>query len=265
MNLEHLDKLADDLWEAQQARVPIAPLTAALPDLTPNDAYDVARRNIARRMSVAGPAGKGPARVGYKVGLTSRAMQQWLGIDQPDYGTLLSDMIVADGATADLRSLLQPRIEAEVAFVLGQDLDQAFVSAAEVLRATDFVLPALEIVDSRIEGWKFKVCDTIADNASSGLFVLGSRRTALDGLDLRLCGMALRKNGEVAVTGAGAACLGNPVSAVAWLANALHSLGEPLRAGHIVLSGALGPVVEVAAGDVFEAEIAQLGKVGVRF
>lgn len=265
MEQAHLDRLADTLWDAQQSRVPTSPLTLSTPDLAIEDAYEIARINIGRRMAETAPGGRNPIKVGYKVGLTSAAMQQWLGIDQPDFGTLLSDMAVVDGGAIDLDGLMQPRIEAEIAFVLGADLDRTFTSTADVLRATAFVVPALEIVDSRILDWKFKVADTVADNASSGLFVLGNQPTPLAGLDLRLCGMALRKNGEVAVTGAGAACLGHPVNAVAWLANTLRALGDPLRAGDVVLSGALGPVVPIARGDSFEAEIGHLGQVRVSF
>jgi 2-oxopent-4-enoate/cis-2-oxohex-4-enoate hydratase len=166
---------------------------------------------------------------------------------------------------ADTSLLLQPRIEGEIAFVLGRDLLGPGLTAADVLRATDFLLPALEIIDSRIADWKITYPDTIADNASSGLFVTGSVPVSARGVDLELCGMALRKNGVVSSVGVGAACLDHPVNAVVWLANKLGELEEPLRAGSVVLSGALGPVLPVAKGDAFELEIAHVGRCSVRF
>lgn len=199
--------------------------------------------------------------VGRKIGLTSRIVQQQLGVDQPDFGVLFADMEVPSGDRIEIRRLLQPRAEAEIAFILGRDLIAEDVTCAEVLRATEFVLPAIEIVDSRIADWRITLVDTIADNASSGLYVLGTEPRTLTGLDLRTCGMVIAKNGEVVSYGAGSACLGHPLNAVKWLAATMSRRGWPLRAGDVVLSGALGAMVTVQAGDAVWAEIGGLGHV----
>ncbi|HEX7743683.1 MAG TPA: fumarylacetoacetate hydrolase family protein [Micromonosporaceae bacterium] len=204
-------------------------------------------------------------RVGAKIGLTSRAVQESLGVYQPDFGVLFADMAVPDGAEVDSARLLQPRVEAEVAFVLGADLPEEQVTTADVIRAVDHLLPAIEIVDSRIAGWDISIVDTVADNASSGLFVLGTTPRRLADVDLRLCGMVLEHAGEPVSVGAGAACLGNPLIAVAWLAQTLAGFGRPLRAGDIVLSGALGPMVPVTPGAAYEARISGLGSVRTCF
>jgi 2-keto-4-pentenoate hydratase len=203
--------------------------------------------------------------VGRKVGLTNRAVQAQLGVDRPDLGTLLSWMGCPAGEPIDFDRLLQPKIEAEIAFILAADLTGDAIGALEVVAATAAIAPALEIVDSRIEGWDIEIVDTVADNASSGLFTLGAARRPPDGLDLAACGMAMRRGDEVVSTGSGAACLGNPLHAVAWLAATARDLGRPLRAGEIVLSGALGPMVAVRAGDRYVADIEGLGPVEAVF
>jgi 2-keto-4-pentenoate hydratase len=228
-------------------------------------------------------AGRRP--VGAKVGLTSPAVQRQLGVDQPDCGVLLADLAVPDGGEVALgreagpgrndrgpRSappaggrLLQPRVEAEVAFVLGADLRYEQVTSVDVIRATDHLLPAIEIADSRIAGWDISIVDTVADNASSGRYVLGTRPVRLADVDLRLCGMVLERAGEPVSVGAGAACLGNPLHAVAWLAGTLARAGRPLQAGDLVLSGALGPMVPVTPGAAYQARISGLGSVRVCF
>ena len=257
-------EIADRLWEAQKTGQPCAPPSRDYPLLDVTSAYAVQHRIIERRKTVG--LNDAPARrVGRKIGLTSFAIQDWLGVSEPDFGVLLDDMVVLDGAEANTSHLLQPRVEAEVAFVLGGDIRGPGVTAADVVRATDHVVPALEIIDSRIADWKITYEDTIADNASSGLFVLGNGPRKLIDTDLRCAGMALRKNGAVVSTGAGAACLGHPVNAVVWLANKLAEFGQGLRSGEIVLSGALGPVTDVEAGDWVRADIAHLGSVSVRF
>lgn len=228
------------------------------------DAYAIQGINIEKRLE-QGLFGAPTRVVGRKIGLTSKAIQDWLKVSEPDFGTLLSDMVVADDGEADTSVLLQPRAEAEVAFVMNRDLKGPGITATDVMRATEFVVPAIEIIDSRIADWKITYEDTVADNASSGLFVVGSTPMPLDGLDLRLCGMALRKNGKVVSTGAGAACLGHPVNAVVWLANKLGELGSEIREGDVVLSGALGPVTPVQQGDFLEAVVDGLGKVRVKF
>ena len=208
-------------------------------------------------------SGRRPA--GWKVGLTSLAVQQQLGVNQPDFGRLFADTEVFDDLPATAEQMLQPRVEAEVAFVLESDLDHDPVRAIDVIRATAFVLPAIEIVASRIKGWDITIVDTIADNASSGAYVVGSRPTLLTSIDLREITMELSGPGEILSSGSGAACLGHPVNAVAWLANTMLELGSPLCAGDLVLSGALGPMTDVQPGTVYEARITGLGSVRARF
>jgi 2-keto-4-pentenoate hydratase len=203
--------------------------------------------------------------VGAKIGLTNPAVQKVFGVFQPDFGVLFADMAVADGDVVDLKRLIQPRVEAEVAFVLKDGLAREAVTSVDVMRAIDFVLPAIEIVDSRIEGWDISIVDTVADNASSGMFVLGTQPVPLSKVDLRMCGMVLEHAGEPVSVGAGAACLGSPLNAVTWLASTMARRGSPLRAGDVVLSGALGPMVPVTPGARYEARISGLGSVRVGF
>lgn len=203
--------------------------------------------------------------VGRKIGLTARSVQTQLGVDQPDYGALLDNMEFTDFEEIPWGRLLQPKVEAEIAFVLGRDLTQPGLSLADVIRAIDYAVPAIEVVDSRVRDWKISIFDTIADNASSAAYVLGGHARRLDGLDLSLCGMRLDFEGEPVSTGCGAACLGNPLNAVKWLARQMVQLGQPLRAGQVVLSGALGPMVPVKAGGVYEARISGLGSVRAVF
>lgn len=259
-----VQELADRLWQAQETLTPCARLSDDVKDLTVEDAYAIQELNIKRRLE-KGLSGH-PARVvGHKIGITSEAVQQWLQVDQPDFGHLLDEMAIDDAGEVPHGLLLQPRVEGEIAFLLDRPLRGPGVTAADVIRATDCVLPALEIIDSRIAEWKIGYVDTVADNASSGLYVVGGVPRRLEGLDLTLAGMALRKNGQVVSTGCGVACLGNPINAVVWLANTLGELGRTLEPGHLVLSGALGPVSPVAPGDVVELDVAHLGHTSVRF
>jgi 2-oxopent-4-enoate hydratase len=252
-------ELADELWEADRAAKPVPPLTDRHADLAIEDAYAIQTINIERRTAA------GERVIGRKVGLTSKPMQQLLGVDEPDFGVLTDEMLVEDGDLIQLSRLVQPRVEAELAFVMSRDLAGPGISAAVALDAIAGVLPAVEVVDSRVADWKIKLVDTVADNASSGLFVIGGRMRPVADLDLRLLGVAISRNGELLDTGAGAAILGNPARCVAWLANTLGSLGEGLRAGDIVLPGAVHKMVPVQPGDVFRAEYAHLGAVTVRF
>lgn len=261
---EVLDSLAERLWDAQFSHTPTEPLTQDHV-LSVADAYAIQSRNIARRIEERGLLGAKARAIGHKIGLTSDAVQDWLGVNEPDFGVLLDDMVVPDGGLAPTSELLQPRAEGEIAFVLNRDLCGPGVTAADVIAATEFVLPAIEIVDSRVARWEVKYADTVADNASSGMFVLGTKPTSLSAVDLPLAGMTLRKNGRVKSTGAGAACLGNPVNAVVWLANKFGEFGKTLRAGEVILSGALGPVVPVSEGDHIEVRIAHLGTATARF
>jgi 2-keto-4-pentenoate hydratase len=246
------------LLSARASRTPCAPVRDLLDDV--GSAYAVQSAWVAERLDA------GATVTGRKIGLTNPAVQAQLGVDSPDFGVLLDEMAVASGGNADTARLLQPRIEAEVAFVLGADLDVAAPADADVVAATGSVTAALEIVDSRIAGWDITLLDTVADNASAGMYVLGSAPRPLGpGLDLAGCAMTMRRNGTEVSAGLGSACLGSPVRAVAWLAATAYALGAPLRAGDVVLSGALGPVVDVHAGDRLEAEVDGLGAVSVTF
>lgn len=203
--------------------------------------------------------------IGRKVGLTAKAVQQQLGVDQPDFGVLFEDMELPDGGALPSGRLLQPKAEAEVAFVIGDDFPVHTVTREELAAAVESVVAAIEIVDSRIADWKITFADTVADNGSSAMFVLGKDRKPLAGLDLWTCGMALEVNGAVASLGAGVACLGHPLNAATWLANALAERGEPLRKGDIVLTGALGPMVALQPGDSVKATIGGLGSVSFSY
>ncbi|MGE3799597.1 MAG: 2-keto-4-pentenoate hydratase [Candidatus Kapaibacterium sp.] len=252
-------ELAARLQTAQESRTPCDALTSDYPDITVEDAYAVQKINLDRRLSEGGRL------VGRKIGLTSFAVQEWLGVSEPDFGGLLNTMAVPNGGIAPTDQLLQPRVEGELAFVLKKSLSGPGITAAEVIAATDFVLPAIEIIDSRIKDWKFKIQDTIADNASSGAFVVGSKPMGLSEINTCTIGLTLRKNGQVVSTGAGVACLGDPVNAVVWLVNKLGELETEVEAGQVILSGALGPVSPVVAGDYVTAQIGRMGEVSVRF
>lgn len=259
-----LQAIADALWRAHgsQPFVPAAPVREAIEAIAApalDSAYRIQQINIERQVAA------GARRVGRKIGLTSRTVQAQLGVDTPDFGTLLDSMAYGDGEEMPFSRTHQPKVEAEIALVLERDLPHQRHTAADILRATAFALPAIEVVGSRIENWNIRLLDTVADNASSGLFVLGTRPVKLDALDLVGCGMLMERKGEQVSAGAGAACLGNPLNAAIWLADTMVRLGEPLRAGDIVLTGALGPMVAVAPGDVVTAKIEGLGEVRAVF
>jgi 2-keto-4-pentenoate hydratase len=254
-----LAEAADALWDAAKTGNYTQPLRVAYPGLDAADAYAIQRMNTERRLA------EGRRVVGCKIGLTARAVQAQLGVDQPDFGVLFDDMSFGDAEPIPMQKLQQPKVEAEIAFVLGRDLDMGNPGHADVIKAVDHVLPAIEVVGSRIAGWDIRFVDTVADNASSGTFVLGGTPRLPREVDLRLCGMVMNRRGEPVSVGAGAACLGNPINAVVWLARTMAALGQPLRAGDLVLSGALGPMVPVAPGDVFETHINGLGGVKAVF
>ncbi len=250
---DRVARAAARIREAYATGSPCAPVRELLPANDLAAAYAVQNANTERWL------GEGRRLVGRKIGLTAKAVQRQLGVDQPDYGMLYADMSVGDGEEIAHARVLQPKVEAEVAFVLERDLALEQPTVADVIRAVAYALPAIEVVGSRIANWDIRIVDTIADNASSGLIVLGGPPRKLDGLDLRACGMVMARRGEPVSVGAGAACLGNPLVAAAWLAAKMVETGRPLAAGDIVMSGALGPMVAVAPGDVVEARISGLG------
>jgi 2-keto-4-pentenoate hydratase len=250
--------MAEALWRAERERAPIAPLTDAHPGLAVADGYAIQAHNVARRVAA------GAAVRGRKLGLTSRRTQQLLGVDEPTFGVLTDGMLVADGAELSLTELVAPRVEAELAFVLARDLTGPGVRTADALDAIGDVLPALEVVDSRVAEWRSRIADTVADNAGAARVVLGSP-TPVAGLDLRLLGVLLSRNGTPIDSGAGAAALGHPAACLAWLANTLAGFGEGLRRGDVVLAGALTRMVPARPGDRFSAEFAHLGTVSVGF
>jgi 2-keto-4-pentenoate hydratase len=259
MSQTDVRSMADDLFAAERDRRQIAPLSAR-GTITPEDAYAIQLANVERRLKA------GERVVGKKVGLTAKVIQQMLKVDQPDYGHLFASMHVEDGGTYPAAELLQPRIEPEIGIILAKSLRGPGLTDLDILAATEAVVPALEIVDSRIENWKITFADTVADNGSSARFVLGKKRTPPTEIDLRTAGTILSKNGQITGTGAGAAVLGaNPFRAVAWLANTLAGAGLELNAGDVILPGALCGMVAVAAGDSVEADFGPLGTVSVRF
>ena len=249
----------DELYDCLVTRETVLPLTDRVPGITIDDAYQIQLRMIQRRLDA------GEIVVGKKIGVTSKVVMDMLGVDQPDFGHLLSGMVFNEGEAVDTSKLIAPKAEAEVAFILARDLTGPGVTAADVLRATDCVMPCFEIVDSRIRDWKIRIQDTVADNASCGVFTLGGTRRSPRDLDLALAGMVLEKNGEVISTSAGASVQGSPVNAVAWLANTLGRLGISLKAGDVILSGSQSPLVPVKAGDSLHASVGGLGSTSVRF
>jgi len=251
-------EMADELWRAEHARAPIAPLTDTHVGLGIAEGYAIQAHNVARRVA------EGATVRGRKLGLTSRRTQQLLGVDEPTFGVLTDDMLVDDGAELSLAELVAPRVEAELAFVLATDLVGPRVTTEDALGAIGGVLPALEVVDSRVAEWRSRIADTVADNAGAAKVVLG-RSTPVGGLDLRLLGVLLSRNGSPIDSGAGAAALGHPAAALAWLANTLAGFGEGLHGGDVVMAGALTRMVPARPGDRFCAEFAHLGAVSVRF
>ncbi|GFE81780.1 2-keto-4-pentenoate hydratase [Steroidobacter agaridevorans] len=247
------------LSQAAKTRTPCDPIRSLIEPLGVAGAYEVQSRLTADALAA------GRRIIGAKIGLTSLAVQKQLGVDQPDFGMLFDDMEYGDDALVPISRLIQPKVEAEIAFVLEKDLDAERPTLAQVASAIAYALPAIEIVDSRVRDWKISLYDTIADNASSGLFVLGGTPRKIDKLDLKMCGARLDNRGEAVSTGCGAACLGNPLNAVVWLARTMSKVGQPLRAGTTILSGALGPMVTVKPGEVYEARISGLGRVAAAF
>ncbi|MFZ4535164.1 2-oxopent-4-enoate hydratase [Propionivibrio sp.] len=259
MEQQQITQLGDELYEALTTGKTVSPLSSRGFEISIEDAYHIQQRMLSRRME------KGEKVIGKKIGVTSKAVMNMLGVHQPDFGYLLDGMVFNEGESIPMSTLIQPKAEGEIAFLLNKDLMGPGVTAADVLAATEGVMACFEIVDSRITDWKIKIQDTVADNASCGVFVLGDKLVDPKKVDLSLCGMVLEKNGEIVVTGAGAATLASPVNAMVWLANTLGNLGIPLKAGDVVLSGALGAMVPVQAGDSLRVTIGGIGGCSVRF
>ncbi|HJW04768.1 MAG TPA: 2-oxopent-4-enoate hydratase [Azospira sp.] len=259
MNQDKIKQYGDELYEAWLARRTVAPLVEREPDISIEDAYQIQLRMVERRVQ------SGEKIVGKKIGVTSKPVQDFLGVFQPDFGQLTSGMIYQEGDTIDLGSLIQPKAEAELAFVLKEDLVGPGITAMDVIRATDYVTPCFEIVDSRIDNWKIKIQDTVADNASCGVYVLGKTKGDPRQLDITLAGMVLEKNGELFSTSVGAAVQGSPANAVAWLANTLGALGIPFRAGEVILSGSQSALVPVVDGDELVCTVGGLGSCRAKF
>jgi len=252
-------EVADALWESERLGVAIPPVRDALGTSTDVDvAYAIQQINTDRKVAA------GRRISGRKIGVTSKSVQEQIGVDQPDFGTLFADTEYGDGIEVPASRLIQPRAEAEVALVLGRDLDNAPHGFAEIVRAVEFALPSIEVVDSRIADWHISIVDTVADNASCGLYVVGSRPVRLHDFDIRGITMSMTINGAELSTGNGAACLGNPLHAARWLADVLCARGIPLRAGDVLMTGALGPMKPIVVGDEVVARFGDLGTVTTR-
>ncbi|QIL79669.1 2-keto-4-pentenoate hydratase [Diaphorobacter sp. HDW4A] len=259
---EAIQSMADRLWHAEQSHQPIAPLRDEIAVLGGDSlaiAYEVQKANTARRLQL------GHRLVGRKIGLTSLAVQKQLGVDSPDFGALFAEMAVGDGEEIAWNRLQQPKAEAEISLVLERDLTHERHTVADIMSATAYAVASIEIVGSRIANWDIRLADTVADNASSSLFVMGTRPVPLRQIDLTACGMRMDCRGEPVSVGVGAACLGNPLNAAVWLANTMVRMGTPLKAGDVVMTGALGPMVVAKPGDVFTAQIEGLGSVSALF
>jgi 2-keto-4-pentenoate hydratase len=256
---EDVRRLAGQLWDAERGSAPVSPISTRHADADIDDAYRIQLEGIRLR------TGAGDRVRGHKVGLTARVMRQQFGVAQPDFGHLLASMFHPEGEPLAVDELIAPRVEPELAFVLGAALLGPGVTVADVLAATAFVLPALEIIDSRIQDWRIGIVDTVADNASSAKVVLGGTRTPVSDVDPRLIGVVLRRNGEIVETGATGAVLGNPAQAVAWLANTIAGHGGGLDAGDLIMPGTCTRAVDLAPGDTVRADFDRLGHVGVSF
>jgi len=259
MDTDVLQRLATSLREAARDGQPILPVREELAAAGVAGAYAVQEINTRHALD------SGRRLTGRKIGLTSRSVQQQLGVDAPDFGMLFADMELSPDEAVAAGRVLQPKVEAEVAVVLERDLDGEPVTLSRLMSAVAYVLPAVEIVGSRIRDWDIGMLDTVADNASSGLYALGTRPRKLSEVDLRTCGMLMERRGEVVSLGVGAACLGHPLNAALWLARKMADVGRPLRAGDVIMTGALGPMVTVSPGDVIETTIAGLGVVRTAF
>lgn len=254
-----IQEIARNLLEAEKNRKAINPITDKHPNIAIEDAYKVQLEVVNFKKQ------EGQLVAGKKIGLTSKQMQDLLGINEPDYGHILDRMVISEDHPLSFSQLIQPRVEGEIAFILKKDLKGPGITMADVLNATKSVMASIEVIDSRIEDWKIKIQDTIADNASSARIILGSKIVSPHKLDLRYIGMVLEKNGEIVATGAGAAVMGNPAQSVAWLANKLSEFGISLKAGEIVMSGSLTAAAKVLPNDVITVTFDRLGAVTAKF
>ncbi len=259
MRILEAQQFAKRLREASLSRIPIAPLREEIGEQNIALAYDIQNFNTVQRVNEGGRI------VGKKIGLTSLSVQKQMGIDQPDFGILFHDMEILNGNPISMKALMQPKVEAEIAFVLGADLIQDNLTSVDIINAIDYAVPSIEIVGSRIENWNIKIVDTIADNASASHFVIGHTPKMIDEFDMVNTKMTMTCNGEKVSEGSGKACMGSPLNAVLWLAKKMQELGNPLRAGELILSGALGPMYGVKAGDSLVASFEGLGSVAVEF
>lgn len=259
MDLNKIEQAAALLWDAEEKRETCAPVRDIIGASDVDAAYKIQEINNQRKIN------QGRRVVGSKIGLTSFSVQQQLGVDQPDYGLLFQDTEVENNGSISVKQLMQPKVEAEIAFIMKKDLDIENLSVKAVADAVDYAVAAIEIVGSRVEGWNIRITDTVADNASASHFVLGDKKVALHEVDLEHCKMSMTQNGEVASEGTGKACMDSPLNAALWLAQTMQQLGSPVKAGDIVLTGALGPMVNVEANQAFVASIDGLGNVGVSF
>lgn len=260
MNKKQIKRYGDTLYECLKNRTTIDPITDQEPGITIEDAYHISLHLLQRRLE------DGEKVIGKKIGITSKAVQNMLGVHQPDFGFLTDTMVCENGGEIAIsKEMIQAKAEGEIAFILKHDLEGPGVTNADVLRATECVMPCFEIVDSRITDWKIKIQDTVADNASCGMFVLGDNKVSPNKVDLASCVMVHEKNGEMIATGTGAAALGSPVNCVAWLANTLGQHGIKLEAGEVILSGSLVPLHAVVAGDVMNLSVGGIGNASVRF
>lgn len=254
-----LGAVAAQLLDAYATRTPVPPLIDSYDGLTLDEAYAIQQLQVSSRLA------GGAVIAGYKVGLTSEPMRQQMGVNDPDFGHLLTDMAYPADASVPVNKFLQPRAEPEIALVLGMPLRGTRLSVSDLIAATAYAVPAIEIIDSRIANWKISLIDTVADNASSGGFVLGQSPVPVDRLDLSLTGCVLRRNGRIVATGAGAAVLGSPLNAATWLANELIGRGAELEPGHVILTGSITAAIPVAPGDAVTASFDRLGSVTAVF
>lgn len=254
-----IDTLAEQLYKAEKGRYQIEKISDAYPDIKISDAYNIQKKLIETRLA------DGEKLVGMKIGLTSKAMQKSIGVDFPDYGHLTDSMVILEGSPCKTEDLIQPKIEGEIAFFLKRDLKGPGLTIADIYNSVDYVAPAIEIIDSRIKNWNLTLADTVADNGSSGKFVIGSKVVPITDVDMRLTGMIMEKNGELVGSGTTAEVWGNPAAAIAWLGNELSKYGITLNAGSIILSGAVTAAVPASSGDSFLVTFNNMGTVGIKF